>query len=665
MTKFAKITLGVFAFVAVFAASKAFAYSFNTNLSMGMTNADVVTLQQFLNGHGHQVSMTGVGSSGMETMYFGSKTKMALASFQAAKGITPAVGYFGPITRSTINDMDVTGGVGSYPAGCMSTSGFSTTTGMSCASTSTMPAGCTAGAMYSSTTGMSCTGGSTPTTSPTGPLSGTVGTIDYALTSGLSNEEVGEDSNDVKVAGLELDLEDSDSDVSVTAIKLNFDVGTAGNDFEDYADEVSVWLGSTKVATVDADEFNDDNDFEKTVTLSNAVVRMGETKDLYVAVSGVSNLDTSDVSDTWTVDFTLVRFVDAQGATTSEDPTEAPVTFSFESFATANDIIMKITEGDEDINDAHVINVDATDDTDNVELLSFNIEADGDSDIVIDALPITITTVEATGNDPDDLISTVYLFAGNTEIGSENLSTVDADGGTEVVVFDDLDYTIDANEEIEFTIKAKLYSIADSLDAGDTIQVTFGEVETDLATFEVEDESGEELVDTDKTGTVTGDAHAVYDVGFTLEYVSSSETKTVTSETATVGDQGQFVIKYKITAFDGDIYIDNTCTEDNDGGEVATTTSYSITNNGSNTTSCVMTEAGTVTNADSANTFRIIEGSSREFTLTVNGIATVDAFAAVSLEAIGWDVAIGGDNNVFGFDLPGDYDTDPLFLNMF
>jgi hypothetical protein len=104
---------------------------------------------------------------------------------------------------------------------------------------------------------------------------------------------------------------------------------------------------------------------------------------------------------------------------------------------------LKVTEGDEDINDAHVINVDATDDTDNVEILSFNLEAEGDSDLLIDALPITVNTVEATGNDPDDLIGTYYLYAGDEEIGTESNDAADVtDNSTTVVVFDDLDYTL-------------------------------------------------------------------------------------------------------------------------------------------------------------------------------------------------------------------------------
>lgn len=68
----------------------------------GMTHAGIVTLQQFLNIHGFIVSASGAGSVGHETNFFGSLTRKALAAFQKAHGITPAVGYFGPKTKAYI-----------------------------------------------------------------------------------------------------------------------------------------------------------------------------------------------------------------------------------------------------------------------------------------------------------------------------------------------------------------------------------------------------------------------------------------------------------------------------------------------------------------------------------------------------------------------------------
>jgi peptidoglycan hydrolase-like protein with peptidoglycan-binding domain len=76
---------------------------FNRNLIVGMTGSDVGALQVWLNTHGYVLALSGPGSSGNETTTFGGLTRTALAKFQADVGISPAVGYFGPITRSYLS----------------------------------------------------------------------------------------------------------------------------------------------------------------------------------------------------------------------------------------------------------------------------------------------------------------------------------------------------------------------------------------------------------------------------------------------------------------------------------------------------------------------------------------------------------------------------------
>jgi peptidoglycan hydrolase-like protein with peptidoglycan-binding domain len=76
--------------------------SFTRDLTLGSTGSDVILLQKYLNTHGFPVATTGNGSSGHETTYFGPATQSALARYQAANGITPAAGYFGPKTRAAV-----------------------------------------------------------------------------------------------------------------------------------------------------------------------------------------------------------------------------------------------------------------------------------------------------------------------------------------------------------------------------------------------------------------------------------------------------------------------------------------------------------------------------------------------------------------------------------
>ena len=123
------------------------------SLKVGMKGAEVTCLQQQLN----VTPATG---------YFGSLTKAAVIAFQKNHSL-PATGLFGALSRAALG---TTGTTGTYPAGCTSTSGFSSTTGLPCSGGTTYPAGCTSLSGFSSTTGLPCSGGTTPPVT-SGPLS--------------------------------------------------------------------------------------------------------------------------------------------------------------------------------------------------------------------------------------------------------------------------------------------------------------------------------------------------------------------------------------------------------------------------------------------------------------------------------------------------------------
>ena len=120
-TRIAALTLGVAAVVAValsFAvASQAQAAvcpgaTFSVNLKMGASSAEVMKLQQFLNmDPDTRVALSGVGSAGLETSYFGALTKAAVNKFQAKYaaqiltplGLTTPTGNFFAGSRAQAN----------------------------------------------------------------------------------------------------------------------------------------------------------------------------------------------------------------------------------------------------------------------------------------------------------------------------------------------------------------------------------------------------------------------------------------------------------------------------------------------------------------------------------------------------------------------------------
>ena len=82
-------------------AGTATACTFTRSLYVGVSSGDdVMCLQQYLNSAGSQVAASGAGSPGSETRTYGPLTQAAVAKWQAANGVSPAVGYFGPISRA-------------------------------------------------------------------------------------------------------------------------------------------------------------------------------------------------------------------------------------------------------------------------------------------------------------------------------------------------------------------------------------------------------------------------------------------------------------------------------------------------------------------------------------------------------------------------------------
>ncbi|MEK7636219.1 MAG: peptidoglycan-binding domain-containing protein, partial [Patescibacteria group bacterium] len=74
---------------------------FTKSLTMGMKGDDVTCLQNYLKGTGHFTY------SGGATGFFGGVTKSAVAAWQSANGVSPAVGYFGPLSQAKYSSMVV------------------------------------------------------------------------------------------------------------------------------------------------------------------------------------------------------------------------------------------------------------------------------------------------------------------------------------------------------------------------------------------------------------------------------------------------------------------------------------------------------------------------------------------------------------------------------
>lgn len=594
---------------------------FTGPLKVGSSGAEVTCLQSYLIGAGFSIP---AGATG----YFGSQTQAAVMAWQSAHNIMPAAGYFGPISQGVYATLG--GGTGSLPAGCTSTSGYSTTTGAPCNSGGSLPAGCAPGALFSSTTGMSCTGG---TSGSTGGLAGTDGSIsDTNMLSQYSNEDVGENESDVKVMGFEIEAS-NDGDIALKSIKLTFDsTGNLGSDhLDDYIDGVSVWMDSTKIGSASADDFSEDSNgiYSKTITLSNAIVRADDTEKFYVSVDAVSNLDSGDIgtNDSWTVGVNNIRFMDGSGVTTTEtasnggtidstagtgfgwDAANDGVGIDFVTFSTAADTELKIST-DSDSPEAGIVVVDSSDETDDVVLLQGHLKLEGDSDATIDSFPVTLTTSGAT--DLDEITGSLTLVIDGNEY-SESVSTSTLT--TASVTFDNLDFDLSAGDTVDFEVRADINDIeVGYFEEGDMLKADV--TSTNRNQMDVENEEGDQLSDsTEKSGTATGEYQEFRTQGIALTLVSTSAESS--NDTGATNDTGTFKIKFKVTAVGGDVYLATTATTGD--GYV-----YTVDYAGVTTTigvSAVITNT-TDTDLTSGQNWLIEEGQSETLELTVSKVNT-------------------------------------------
>lgn len=494
-------------------------------------------------------------------------------------------------------------------------------------------------------------------------LSGGAGSIsDYTIVNRYSNEEVGEGQEDVIVAALEIEA-DNGSDIRIGAVRLSFAPGTADDDdFEDYADEVSLLLGDEEVARIDDDWSG------LTILDPDAIIRAGDTETLYIAVSGAGNIDSDQFGDTWTVDYRTIRWEDAQGAILTEDPGTSPVTFSFESFATASSAELRISPDDDDINRSRIITISQSDETDDEEILSFSMEARGNSDIWIDSIPVRFD-VGGGATDVGEVIRTAYLLADGDEIASESFDT--GIGADETVVFEDLDITIDEGEKVSFTVAVDIAAIEDGIEEGATIAARITETETDLSSFEAEDESGEELTDADKTGQVVGDEHALFSAGIEVSFESASQT--IQANDGANNDTGTFTIRFTVEALEETVYIADSAAPTTDDTIPATVTDdgiiYSVERSGtlvSDTVSDIVIFTTGDGASESANgNIRLDAGESTTITLVTNRTNSASGDTGIYrafLQAIGWNTDDSNEYSTYTFDLD-DFATDPITLN--
>ena len=581
------------------------ACSFTRSLTMGASGADVTCLQQYLQGTGHFTF------SGGATGYFGSITKSAVAAWQAANGVSPAVGYFGPVSQARYSAV----------------------------------AGTTGG----TTTGGTTTGGIT--------TPGVEGTITVTKNpSPASGVKLYEGDSMKTVLGIK--LEAKTSDIKVERIRLDLDEtgNTASQDSAFYnkaVQKIYIMDGSTVLASSDINSstvVEESNEISITLAGMSFIVPKNTIKVLTVAIDAKSSWDSTYNGDSWTVGLATdgVRGVDGAGVN-QYGPSAAGVFTN--SFTTEDDILdsatLAISLNSSTPNTQQVICELGTDndECDNLEVAKFDFKAEKDNitvtDFVLDIVRAGDTVATAT---------TAYIYDGSTLVGSASVA------GTTLALmtatFSDIDWVVPSNTTRTLSVR---FDIDDAALAADTFVAS-----TDADDTTAENSVGNTVT---ATGSADGKTITIRNIGPEITLLSKSiSTNGSPQNSSTDGFSTSTLtatFNVRVKALGADIYLGKAAsTSDSTQGplfsKTGTTNSFSLYSSGAvssvnNATSTSYTIPTTCVDSTPAQTCTLAEGSTVDISVvflipgrTTASAAVTSGLYAVGLEKMNWAPASTG-----------------------
>lgn len=615
------------------------AYTFTSSMGQGATGAEVMTLQKFLNMDAEtRVAVSGAGSPGMETQYYGPATAAAVSKFQVkyrAEVLTPLglvnpTGYWGNSSIAQANKL------------CVSNGGED---------------------------------GDDDTTS--GDLDGGEASLEDFNGKDGDDTDAKEGQDDAEVAIFEFDVEDGDVEVNRIDVAFAADSSNdagADDDPWDVFDEIMIYVDGDEIASMDAsdeDEWSDDEPTTGQHTLRFSgldwVVREGDTAEFSVVVSVAGSVDEADTTPTWYVfipedgiraeDGVGIQNYIGESDASNADPADYDEEVNFDIDEEGGDDELDIGSSSEDP-DATTLMVKESQKSDWMTIFAFDLDTD-DSENDIEVETATVGLIFGGSESYGSMINDARLVIDGDEYDDYTVSSTSNANTT--LTFDlDKDLVIDAGEEVTAEFQVQFKAQSGNYDDGDTIQAT-----STATGWEAEGADDLTVGDT-LTGSATGDTHTVRTEGVTVEFVSSTETFKENSDATTTDNEGVFTMKFDVTAFEDDIYFEKTT-------DRSTTTSNQAVNyiiedsNGDEVVSDGAANAVLTSTADTESGYFVVrDGETETFTLTVNynpALGDEGDFFQVQLYSVNYNVGATGAPDSTQRALPeSDFETDPLSI---
>jgi len=540
---------------------------FVSDMTLGRSGGEVTNLQSFLISRGHSIP---AGATG----YFGEQTRSALAQFQLQNGISPAVGYFGPLTRSKVNAL------------------------------------CTVQPPAPNPNPGNNNGGN-DNTDNTSALKGGEATIENFQVISGDDTSLQEGQKNVAVIDIKFDVEDGD--IQVSRVDLGFTPENSNNEQDpwDVFSEVSLWNDDERVARVDAsdeDNWEEDapsnGDYRLRFSGLKWIVREGDTANLTVKVTTLGNIKGANDGEVWDifVGENGIRATDSEKSTIYAGDNDETITIDIDESGSEDGLVVKRSDSDPD-----ATTLQLKDDARSgfIKVFAFDLDTDDSAeDVEIRKLPIELTVSSGT-------VSTFMRDARIKVDGKTYTKKTITDGSTNTMLFEFNrgEFVIDGGDRVTVEVEVEFKALASS-NEGVTIA---GEV--DLSGIVAK--ASENLESNQISGSAMGETHVMRTKG--IIGAVDGKSASVTSVDGSNNDYATYSIEVEVTAFGQDVYIPT---------DVATAITYQL-ENGSGS---ALGDTGTAVLSSSAreqgNYFRISEGDTKTITLEVTykpGVATTAA----------------------------------------